>query len=277
MQEVLSKGIKRRTLLKGLGVVSLMPLCPEVLALPIHRPPYKYNLDYSDFKSFRSSCAMECLHCNLTAYTYQDRLIKIESTKGFNVKGCMRGISRTKWVYHKDRLATPLLRTGAGIRSHYVQLMEKAVEPPGDAKPDYWIFARLAERFGFGEVFNQPVEHYIEAKLKGSGITLEQLRKGPVKPVSKPWIPFEGGQFRTSTGKAHFFIEGWQKKSYPPVVAYIPVKESPKGSPELAGKYPLMAVQRKQYPMNWKELEDRFGMPNHAVTQPNVVILAKSQ
>ncbi len=28
----------------------------------------------------------------------------------------------------------------AGVRSHYVQLMEKAVEPPGEAKPDYWIF-----------------------------------------------------------------------------------------------------------------------------------------
>lgn len=27
----------------------------------------------------------------------------------------------------------------AGVRSQYVQLMEKAVEPPGEAKPDYWI------------------------------------------------------------------------------------------------------------------------------------------
>ncbi|MFN6887469.1 molybdopterin-dependent oxidoreductase, partial [Proteus mirabilis] len=26
----------------------------------------------------------------------------------------------------------------AGVRSQYVQLMEKAVEPPGEAKPDYW-------------------------------------------------------------------------------------------------------------------------------------------
>lgn len=71
----------------------------------------------------------------------------------------------------------------AGVRSQYVQLMEKAVEPPGEAKPDYWIFARLAERFGFGDVFNQPIEHYIDTCLAGSGITREMLEKGPVRPV----------------------------------------------------------------------------------------------
>ncbi|MEB1083527.1 molybdopterin-dependent oxidoreductase [Citrobacter portucalensis] len=133
----------------------------------------------------------------------------------------------------------------AGIRSHYVQLMEKAVEPPGEAKPDYWIFARLAERFGFGEVFNQPIEHYIDACLKGSGITREMLAKGPVRPTEGDWIPFKDGEFRTTTKKAHFFIEEWQKKKFSPVVTWMQVSESLKGSPELAGKYPLMAVQRK--------------------------------
>lgn len=133
----------------------------------------------------------------------------------------------------------------AGIRSHYVQLMEKAVEPPGEAKPDYWIFARLAERFGFGEVFNQPIEHYIDACLKGSGITREMLAKGPVRPTEGDWIPFKDGEFRTTTKKANFFIEEWQKKKFSPVVTWMQVSESLKGSPELAGKYPLMAVQRK--------------------------------
>jgi len=133
----------------------------------------------------------------------------------------------------------------AGTRNHYVQLMEKAVDPPGEAKPNLWIFARLAERFGFGEVFGKPVEHYIEACLQGTGITLEQLRKGPIKPVPYPWIPFKDGIFRTPTKKAHFFVEDWEALKFPPIVKYIQVKESPKGSPELASKYPLMAVQRK--------------------------------
>jgi len=133
----------------------------------------------------------------------------------------------------------------AGVRSHYVQLMEKAVEPPGEAKPDYWIFARLAERFGFGEVFNKPIEHYIDACLKGSGITREMLAKGPVRPVEGDWIPFKDGEFRTTTKKANLFIEEWQKKNFSPVVTWMQVSESVKGSPALAQKYPLFAVQRK--------------------------------
>lgn len=160
----------------------------------------------------------------------------------------------------------------AGVRSHYVQLMEKAVEPVGEAKPDYWIFARLAERFGFGEVFNQPIEHYIENCLAGTGITIEQLRHGPIKPAEVPWIPFKDGIFRTPTKKAHFFIEAWQKNDFPPIVTYMQVKESPKGSPELARKYPLMAVQRKLA----RSIHSSHGMNEWILevqrNQPNIMI-----
>lgn len=134
----------------------------------------------------------------------------------------------------------------AGTRSHYVQLMEKAVEPPGDAKPDYWIFAQLAKRFGFGEVFDKPIEEIIETCLEGTGITLEQLKKGPVKPVPTPSVPFKDGQFRTSTGKAHFFVEDWKTKGYSPIATYIRADEFVKNkSSKLAEKYPLMATQYK--------------------------------
>lgn len=134
----------------------------------------------------------------------------------------------------------------AGTRSHYVQLMEKAVEPVGEAKPDYWIFAQLAKRFGFGEVFDKPIEEIIETCLEGTGITLEQLKKGPVKPVPTPSVPFKDGQFRTSTGKAHFFVEDWKAKGYTPIATYIQAEECTKNeSTKLTKKYPLMATQYK--------------------------------
>ena len=47
------------------------------------------------------------------------------------------------------------------------------------------------------------------------------------------------------TGKAHLFCEPWAAKGFLPVVTYRQVKESPVGNPELAKKYPLMAIQRK--------------------------------
>ena len=106
--------LKRRTLLKGFGVVGLSSLAPTFLTLRQANgaPLPRFRLKQSDYQTFRSTCAMECLHCNLTAYVWKDRLMKIEATKGFNVKCCLRGISRTKWVYHPLRLTQPLLRTG---------------------------------------------------------------------------------------------------------------------------------------------------------------------
>ncbi len=106
--------LKRRTLLKGLGVVGLASLGTSFLTLRQANgtPLPRFRLKASDYRTFQSTCAMECLHCNLTAYVWKDRLMKIEATKGFNVKCCLRGISRTKWVYHPLRLTQPLLRTG---------------------------------------------------------------------------------------------------------------------------------------------------------------------
>ncbi len=134
----------------------------------------------------------------------------------------------------------------AGPRSHYVQLMEKAVEPPGEAKPDYWIFAQLAKRLGFGEAFDKPIEELIETVLDGTGLTIEQLKKGPIKPVATPYVAFTEGKFRTSTGKAHFYVEAWKEHDYKPIVTYIQADELIKNkSSKLRDKYPLMAVQRK--------------------------------
>lgn len=134
----------------------------------------------------------------------------------------------------------------AGTRSHYIQLKEKAVEPPGEAKPDYWIFAQIAKRFGIGELFDKPIEEHIETCLEGTGITIEQLKQGPVKPVPIPYIPFKDGKFKTSTGKAHFFVEEWTEKNYSPIVKYIRANECLKNeSYELLKKYPLMATQYK--------------------------------
>lgn len=84
-----------------------------------------------------------------------------------------------------------------------------------------------------------------ENVLKPSGITLAEVKKHPVCPVKGPWVPFEGGVFRTPTKKGQIYIEDWLKKGFSPVLTFIRAKESPKGNPELAKKYPLQAVQRK--------------------------------
>ncbi|MBO1915901.1 hypothetical protein J4727_03895 [Providencia rettgeri] len=63
------------------------------------------------------------------------------------------------------------------------------------------------------------------------------------------------------------FVEDWQKKNFSPS-SLLPT-ESVKGSPELAKKYPLMAVQRKlarsvhsSHGMNEWILEVQRNQPN---------------
>lgn len=106
--------MRRRTLLKGLGVIGLASLSPCAFsqASEDKKPLPVVRLKLGDYQTFRSTCAMECLHCNLTAYVHQGELKKIEASKDFNVKCCLRGMSRTKWVSHPLRVKTPMLRIG---------------------------------------------------------------------------------------------------------------------------------------------------------------------
>ncbi len=114
------------------------------------------------------------------------------------------------------------------------------------AKPDYWIWAQLAKRMGFGEAFDLTPDKMAENVLKPSGIKLEDVKKAPVCPVGdKAWIPYEGGVFATPTKKAHFYVEAWAEKGYSPVLHWYRPVESPKGNPTLAKRYPLQAIQRK--------------------------------
>lgn len=133
-----------------------------------------------------------------------------------------------------------------GARNNYAQLMDKAVEPPGEAKPDYWIMTELAKRFGVAEDFDKPIEEHIEFMLEGTGLSLDQLRKGPVKPYEGDHVPFRDGQFLTTTTKANFYIESWKDQGFPPVATYIRADEFINNKESaLVKKYPLMAVQRK--------------------------------
>lgn len=77
----------------------------------------------------------------------------------------------------------------------YLQLQQKAVEPYADCKNELWILNELEKRYDakaqkefwpYGEDYDKATEQIIEMLLKNGGtevkgITLEQLRKGPVK------------------------------------------------------------------------------------------------
>lgn len=136
----------------------------------------------------------------------------------------------------------------ANARSHWIQLMEKAVDGPGESKSDLEIFAELARRFGFGDAFDVPMKDLISNVLEPTGVTYDELvEKKAVDVVGKDYIPYKDGVFFTASKKAEFWVGAWKKEGFNPICSYARSEEDARNGDELAAKYPLFSVQRKTY------------------------------
>lgn len=96
---------------------------------------------------------------------------------------CLPGVS---WYEKTEMVSTPV--------HPYVQLMQPAIEPVGDCKPELWIMREIAkrlnpeyEKYYYPELDpNAAAEEVIKLTCETGGpelegITLEQLKQGPVK------------------------------------------------------------------------------------------------
>ncbi|MBS8265378.1 oxidoreductase [Mesobacillus boroniphilus] len=120
---------------------------------------------------------------------------------------------------------------------HYVNHGPKLVEPPGEAKPDAWIWAELAKRLGFGEEFDFTREEFLEmglVSLLKKGISLEKIRDEKFAELLVDEIPWANRKFKTPSGKYEFtssaVTDGRIKLSLPTETKWT--------NPELAEKYP---------------------------------------
>jgi NADPH-dependent sulfite reductase flavoprotein alpha-component len=102
-------------------------------------------------------------------------------------------------------------------------LLQPAVEPPGEALPDWQIIARVACEMGYAEHFTYRCAEEVFEELKGAfnpvtgydvrGVTYERLRETPVQWPAAPggpdrnpirYLADEGLRFATPSGKAQF-------------------------------------------------------------------------
>ena len=155
-------------------------------------------------------------------------------------------------------------------RSAVIQISEAGVTPPGEAKTDLEITAEVAKRFGFEQYFNEDPSVYISRVLEGSGVTYEELveKKGVNAWDLVPgWIAYKDGNFDTSTGKAHLWVQAWVDEGFPPIACHQrPVEHPLNADSDLAKKYPLAAVQRKtrhQVHTIFNNLESMLSMDGH--------------
>ena len=133
---------------------------------------------------------------------------------------------------------------------YYLVYNEPAIAPLGEAKPNWEVFHLLARRMGFDdECFGDTDEDIIRQALATDyaplhGITLDQLKRDGWARLNLPetFAPFADGRFLTPSGKCEFYSETMEQAGLDPLPAFIPPRESPDSSPELAARYPLQLI-----------------------------------
>jgi anaerobic selenocysteine-containing dehydrogenase len=150
-----------------------------------------------------------------------------------------------------------------GAYGHYfVQLSKQAINPPGEARPNVWLFGQLAQRMGFTEpCFRDTPEEMIRQALaigadghsKNANmehITFEDLeREGHIPlafqldPEKRPFLPYTSGSVPTPSGKIEFFSESLAAAGQDGLPGFHPSVESRWN--ERAKKYPLELLGRK--------------------------------
>jgi assimilatory nitrate reductase catalytic subunit len=113
-----------------------------------------------------------------------------------------------------------------------VQKINRAVDPPGDARSDALIICDLAKRLGKGQYFTYPggtrdIYEELRVASKGGiadyyGITWQRIEDElgvfwPCPEVNHPGTPrlFEEGRFYHKDGKAHFQVTEWRETGDP--------------------------------------------------------------
>lgn len=122
----------------------------------------------------------------------------------------------------------------------YININEPAIEPLGESKPNSELFRLLSKEMGFKEDYLYEADIDIVKKTLDSqhaymeGISFELLRKHGGQKLNIPtrWIPHATGNFKTSSGKCHFY----DPKLEQPLPEYIPFQYSDE--------------ERKQYPLH---------------------------
>ena len=114
-----------------------------------------------------------------------------------------------------------------------------------ECRSDWEFWCALAKRLGFARHF--PWENELEAigfRLQPMGLTVDELRAHPEGIVFQQngERKYEKNGFATPSGKVELYSEALARHGYDPLPAYREPAESPLSTPELAGRYPLIAT-----------------------------------
>lgn len=127
----------------------------------------------------------------------------------------------------------------------FIQARSKVVEPPGECWADIKIINELAKKLGLGEYFWADVKEAFDSILKPCGLTFDELKKIGTLWGDKEYKKYEGGGFRTPSGKVEIYSQQLQELGYEPLPVYNDPAETPCSRPDLVKEYPLIFTSAK--------------------------------
>jgi anaerobic selenocysteine-containing dehydrogenase len=137
----------------------------------------------------------------------------------------------------------------------WVQIRQKVVKPPGEARSDTAIVFELAVRLGLAAQFwGGDIEAAYRHQLSKSGVSLETLRANPhgvrvpLQTRYRKYAEQDDGiprGFRTPTRKVELYSETLLAHGYPALPEYAEPMVGPLSRPDLIERYPLVLTCTK--------------------------------
>jgi anaerobic selenocysteine-containing dehydrogenase len=131
---------------------------------------------------------------------------------------------------------------------YYLQMAKPAMQPLGEARPNFDVFRELARRFGFTDACFEDSEFDVMRQALDTpseflaGISVEKLMSGEPARVN---VEAESGLFAngfyTPSGKLEFYSERMAALGLDPLPAYHACAEGPENEP-LHARYPLQLL-----------------------------------
>lgn len=131
------------------------------------------------------------------------------------------------------------------VAGMFLQLQRRAVEPVGDSKSDWDIFAGLASRMGVEQYFAGAPERYLKEMIETDhplleGITLDRLEREDAVLLNRPrepYVAFRDCKFKTPSGRIELYKEELIEHGAELPYYHEPVEASPDNP--LHARFPL--------------------------------------
>ncbi len=174
------------------------------------------------------------------------------------------------WMTPSALLADYVLPAASWMESSYADTFEdfrdavvggeKAVEPLGERRDNYYFWRGLGTRLGQKDHWPwETMEEVIAYRLKPMGITFEEFIKtgALLTPIEEK--KYEKSGFPTPTGKFELSSTILEKLGYDPLPFFEEPAESPVRTPDVAKEYPFILITGTRFMPQYHSEHRHFG------------------